>query len=289
MKRSTKSNAKVATNLDALVAAIRHRRLILFVGGGISQSLGLPDFHELVEHIALDLGFDISRVTVSEYSIVAEAYLAKHGKLGALRSWMDTTWHPATIDISKSEIHNLILDLDFPIIYTTNYDRWLEMAFEARGKPYHKIASMADLADFQHAGTEIIKFHGDFEDDDSLVLTETSYFQRMNFESPLDIRLRADCLARPILFIGYSLHDVNTRYLLFRLQELWNNSAYSQQRPKSFIFMVDDDPAQAAVLQSRGIEPILALQADPKESAKTFLGELVTQVRSAPTTHRKKK
>src|SRR5207248_1708370 len=278
MKRSEKSDARVTANLDALVTAIQDRRLILFVGGGISQSLGLPDFRELVEHIALDLGFDTNRVSVSDYQVVAEAYVAKHGKLGALRNWMNTTWHPSTIDISKSEIHNLILDLDFPIIYTTNYDRWLEMAFEARGKPYHKIASMADLADFQHVGTEIIKFHGDFEDDDSLVLTETSYFQRMSFESPLDIRLRADCLARPILFIGYSLHDVNTRYLLFRLQELWNNTAYSQQRPKSFIFTVDDDPAQAAVLQSRGIEPILAPQTDPKESAKTFLRELVRRV-----------
>jgi hypothetical protein len=51
---------------------------------------------------------------------------------------MDTTWHPSTIDTAKSQIHNLILDLEFPIIYTTNYDPWLELAFEARGKPYHR-------------------------------------------------------------------------------------------------------------------------------------------------------
>jgi NAD-dependent SIR2 family protein deacetylase len=274
-----KSEAKFPANLDVLATAIRQRRLILFVGGGISQSLGLPDFRELVEHLALELGFDTDRVTVSDYPVVAEAYFAKHGKLGALRSWMDMTWHPATIDISESEIHNLILDLDFPIIYTTNYDRWLEFAFEARGKPYHKIVSIADLADFEIKGTEIIKFHGDFEDDDSLVLTETSYFQRMSFESPLDIRLRADCLARPILFIGYSLHDVNTRYLLFRLQELWKNTAYSEQRPKSFIFMVEEDPAQAMVLESRGIEPILAQQSDPRESSRAFLEELVSRVK----------
>jgi hypothetical protein len=88
-------------------------------------------------------------VTVSDYPVVAEAYVAKHGKLGALRSWMDTTWHPSTIHIAKSEIHNLILDLDFSIIRTTNYDRWLELAFEACGKPYHKIASMADLGTFK--------------------------------------------------------------------------------------------------------------------------------------------
>ena len=86
---------------------------------------------------------------------------------------------------------------------------------------------------------------------------------------------------RAILFIGYSLQYVNTRYLLFRLQELWKTAGYFQQRPKSFIFMVDENPAQAAVLKSRGIEPILAPQADPKESAKTFLGELVRQVKGS--------
>jgi hypothetical protein len=31
--------------------------------------------------------------------------------------------------------------LDFPLIYTTNYDRNLDVAFEVQGKPYVKIAT----------------------------------------------------------------------------------------------------------------------------------------------------
>jgi hypothetical protein len=46
-------------------------------------------------------------------------------------------WHPSTIDTAKSQIRNLILDLDFPI-NTTNYAPWLELAFEVRGKPFHR-------------------------------------------------------------------------------------------------------------------------------------------------------
>jgi SIR2-like domain len=259
-------------DLAPLVDAAASSRLILFAGGGLSENLGAPGLRSLVQHIAGDL--QLPAVRQRDYPVVAEAYLLKHGKLGPLRSWMDNTWHPAHIDITRSELHNLILDLDFPVIYTTNYDRWLETAFEARGRPFHKIANVADLAQDSAGHTEIIKFHGDFEDDDSLVLTESSYFQRMIFESPLDIRLRSDSLARPLLFLGYSLHDINTRYLLFRLQELWRNSPHANQRPLSYIFMTEADPAQQAVLASRGVQPIVLGGKDPGEAATRFLRDL---------------
>jgi hypothetical protein len=268
------------SSLEALSDAIKDRKLILFVGGGVSQSLGLPDFTELVRHLACELELDESRIPLADYPVVAEAYWVKHGHLGTLRSWMDATWHPPTIEISDSAIHNLIVELDFPTIYTTNYDRWLENAFEARKKPYLKIANMADLTKARNGATEIIKFHGDFEDDESLVLTETSYFRRMSFESPLDIRLRADSLARPLFFLGYSLHDLNTRYLLFRLQELWQNTVFARQRPVSYLFMTERDPAQEMVMRSRGIEPIVAPGSDPGKEAERFLQELLKRVRA---------
>ncbi len=78
MKRSTTIKAEFPANFDALATAIRQRLLILFVGGGISQSLGLPDFRELVEHLALELGFDKDRLTVADYPVVTEAYVATH-------------------------------------------------------------------------------------------------------------------------------------------------------------------------------------------------------------------
>jgi hypothetical protein len=261
-----------------LVHAVAERRLILFVGGGVSQNLGLPDFKALVNYMASDLGLR-GQYSVSEYSVIAEAYLVKHAQLGALRSWMDTTWHPATIDIARSELHNIIVDLDFPAIYTTNYDRWLERSFEARRKPFHKITNPADLTIPANGRTEIIKFHGDFQDDDSLVLTESSYFQRMQFETPLDIRLRSDSLARPLLFVGYSLHDINTRYLLFRLQELWKNSPHADQRPTSYILMPERDEAQEIVLKSRGVLPIpLENGGDPGPATTKFLRDLLEEV-----------
>jgi len=100
------------------------------------------------------------------------------------------------------------------------------------------------------------------------------------FDTPLDIRLRSDSLARPLLFLGYSLHDLNTRYLLFRLQELWKNSPHADQRPRSFILMTERAEAQEIVLRSRGVLPVTLEGDDPGSATASFLRELLVEVRN---------
>jgi len=68
-------------------------------------------------------------------------------------------------------------------------------------------------------------------------------------------------------------------YLLFRLQELWKNTAYFQQRPKFFIFIVDDKSSAASSLKEPRYRADISPAGRSKESAKTFLRELVKQVK----------
>jgi len=161
----------------------------------------------------------------------------KKGGLGPLRSWMDREWHKSSTDISKSDIHRLITQGNFSRIDTTNYDRWLEFAHDAFGVKYDKIASVADLVSVTDGRRQIMKFHGDFDADESIVLDETSYFRRLDFDTPLDIKLRNDVLGSSVLFIGYSLSDLNIRLLFYRLTEMWGRSALATARPKSYVFM----------------------------------------------------
>ena len=262
----------------ALVSAVRERKAILFVGAGVSMNLGLPSFRQLVNHMGVELGFDADIFqTFGDYQSLAEYYVLDR-RIGPLRSWMDRSWHPESIDIRSSEVHRVIVELRFPIIYTTNYDRWLERAHEAHGRTVHRVASVGDLVKAKAgAETEIIKFHGDFDDDASIVLTESSYFQRMSFETPLDIRLRSDSLARPIIFIGYSLSDPNIRYLLYRLQQLWALSPSPETRPKSYILMTRPNPVQETVLGLRGIEAVLWKDNDPGKALSGFLQQLLNE------------
>lgn len=265
--------------LQNLIEQVRNSNAILFVGAGVSKNLGLPSWGELIAKMAEELDYapDVFEL-LGDHLSLAEYYKLTKANIGQLRSQMDTSWHNPSIRIENSEIHHLIVKLNFPIIYTTNFDRWLEKAFEYYKKPFLKVSNAKDLTGLRDGHTQIVKFHGDFDDDASLVFTESSYFERLGFESPLDIKLRADALGKTILFIGYSLTDINIRYLLYRLQKLWQSSIYAEARPKSYILLSKPNPVQEVILQSRGIIPINPNCDDSGEGLRLFLSDILEKV-----------
>jgi len=269
----------MASNTDELVAAISRRKAILFVGAGASMSVGLPSWNLLAEHMAEELDVPADMLEGVSYQTLAEYYRLRSGSIGPLRSWMDRHWHVSSEAIAGSRLHRLIVDLDFPVIYTTNYDRNLEAAFDLHGCPYDRIANARDIAAAEGTATQIIKFHGDFEDDASLVLAETDYFNRLSFEAPLDVKFNADALGRTILFIGYSMSDINIRLLLHRLWQTWKGSGHERDRPSSFVFMPSCNPIQEAVLGSWGITLLHGDVEEPGKALIEFLETLLSRVR----------
>ncbi|KRB85332.1 Sir2 family NAD-dependent protein deacetylase [Sphingomonas sp. Root710] len=265
-------------SLSKLAAAVRAKRAILFVGAGLSMSVGLPSWSQLIEHMRRDLGLS-EEVGKWTYQTLAEYYRLKHGSIGPLRSWMDRNWSVAAERIRESKIHELIVELDFPIIYTTNYDNNLELAYKFHGKPYVKVANTSDVVNADADLPQIVKFHGDFDDDESLVIAETDYFKRLAFQSPLDIKFKADALGRTLLFVGYSMSDLNIRMTLFQLWQTWRDSGRERDRPASFVFTAKADPVQDTVLENWGITVLHQDEADPARSLTTFLCNLLTEVR----------
>jgi hypothetical protein len=137
------------TGADETMRQLRdiHRRgkLLLFVGAGVSMGLGLPPWQTLIEHMARELDVEATAFAdKGSYLTLAEYFRIKYGSIGTLRSWMDREWHPRDVELGKSRIHELIAKGRFPLIYTTNYDRWLEGAFEHHKVAYTKIVSVAD-------------------------------------------------------------------------------------------------------------------------------------------------
>jgi hypothetical protein len=267
---------------EDLAEAIRRRQAILFAGAGVSMTVGLPSWNTLVEQIARELDIPPESVAGSDinYLMLAEYYRLRMGSIGPLRSWMDRSWSIPEDRLKQSRVHELICRLDFPIIYTTNFDRNLETAFQLHGKEFVKVVGAKDVARIRDGVAQIVKFHGDFDDDQSIVVAETDYLDRLSFESPLDIKFRSDSLGKTILFIGYSLKDMNIRFLLHRLWKTWRASGSERDRPPSYVFMLRSDPIENAVLEQWGIRVLTEETDDPDHSLEHFLETLLETVDS---------
>ncbi|MGV8769499.1 SIR2 family protein, partial [Pseudomonas aeruginosa] len=111
------------------------------------------------------------------------------------------------------------------------------MAHDKYEVPYDKIASLAPRVSATEGRRKNLKFRGDIDDEASIVLDETSYFQRLNYDSPVDIKLSNYVLGNAVLFIGYSISVINIPLLYYRLTEMWGRSVLPSDRPKSYVFM----------------------------------------------------
>jgi SIR2-like domain len=258
-----------------LVRKLADKQVIPFVGAGVSMSLGLPSYASLIRQIGEEVGFDGDIFHgLGDYLTLAEYYHLHKKGLDSLQAYLRNSWKRSQKDVMASPVHQALVGLGCDLIYTTNFDGFIEQAHRGLNRRYRAIRSVKDLVNLRDGRTHIVKLHGDLSSPSTMVFTESSYFERLSFESPLDVKLRSDALGKSLLFVGYSLSDINIRYLLFRLQKQWETESKKNLRPKSYIFLGRPNPVQEDVLRNRGIEPIIATGIDPALALSEFLAAL---------------
>lgn len=256
-----------------IAAAIRDQQCILFVGAGVSRELELPSWAQLVGKIGGKLGFDPAVFSCLGNHLSLAEYLKQHpDEYKEFLTELRIEWEAAETRVGSSPVHKLIAELGFPTIYTTNFDGLIEAGFKAHGYPHHVVRGIEDIPTYRD-GTLIIKYHGDIQKPTSLVLAESDYYRRLEFNDPLDLKLRHDLLGKSVLFIGYSLSDFNVRYLLFKLAELWRDAG--AHRKPSYLFMSEPNPVEDKVLESWGVSRVSSEQySAPGEALAKFLKQL---------------
>src|SRR5262245_46080359 len=255
----------------------RSGHVIPFIGAGLSMPLGLPSWSTLVDVIGQQLGYDprVFKLSGSSFQL-AEYYVATKGSIGPLRSEMDRLFNPTDEAIRASRSHTALVEMRLPVIYTTNYDRIIERAHALRRVPCSTVASIDDIATAPQDTTQVVKFHGTFDDDASLVLTESSYFDRLEFESAIDIKLRADMLGKSLLFIGYSLTDINVRYMLYKLHKLRRQMRCEAKRmPSAYLATFSAGEVQRTLLARWDVSVIELDPVHKADSTAAFLESLI--------------
>jgi hypothetical protein len=131
------------------------------------------------------------------------------------------------------EPHSVLADLDLPIYITTNYDNFMCLALQSKGKkcrrdlcrwndaPELSAVPNAFDGDYQPTPAEplVYHLHGYYEFPRSLVLTQSDYLEFLiKFARDPDFLpapIRTALSATALLFVGYSLNDLNFQ-VLFR-------------------------------------------------------------------------
>ena len=135
---------------------------------------------------------------------------------------------------------------------------------------------MTRISGRRHTGEPVPSAH-------SVVITETDYFNRLSFDTPLDIKFRSDALSKTVLFIGYSMSDLNIRLLLHSMWRTSRLSGFQNDRPRSFIFMGEKDPMQQTLLEQWGIRALTSDVADREQGLTQFLQALRAAVQERPS------
>ncbi len=259
-------------DISDLISLIKQKKVMLFVGAGISASIGFSSWRQLVFDLGKSQGYD-GELFLSHGDNMMLAEFA-HGKddnlvYEMLKRQFDFEGNKEIEEkIEHSEIYKIIMELDFPVIYTTNYDRIIEKFFEIHKHKYDSVVNIADMGKTDRNNTRIMKFHGDIKDEESIVLSESQYFARMDFRSFMDIQLQADMLQYHVLFLGYSLSDINVKLLLYLMRQQREKSG---DKKKAYIFTATPNKVQKEVFEKNDIITFSGDFADKGKGTLEFL------------------
>ena len=263
----------------------RAGRLLPFVGAGVSASvkwrIGDEERHgaswsELVEHAACELGFEniqLVRARGTDLQIL-EYFKLQFSGYARLTNWLVRDMNPPDATLNESAIHNELVEMDkCSVIYTTNFDDFIERSFKLHHRPHKAVAIEAHMRT-DHGVAEVVKFHGDWNHPDRMVLTESDYERRMEFKTPMDLRLWSDLLNRSVLFLGYSFRDPNVAYLFRQVKERFAELPNTIHGQRAHIVVQEPSQFERRLFQERNIEVIGIDSHDPTMQVAELLNDI---------------
>jgi len=263
---------------EELLNLFRSKRASLFIGAGLSKSVGLPDWLGLLNELIARVEKIIpnSGEYVKECRAIAEAgnFLplaeALRGQLG--KDEFNKYIRERFVDQrpEPNDIFKIVVELPYNYIITTNYDYLIEDAYafinrkSAKKYTYSQPQAMAD--NIWNGYKFILKAHGDADEPDKIILTDKDYRNIINAEIGYKSILQVLFTTNSILFLGSSLTDPELNLLLGFLKH-----AYHDGGPKHYA-LVDETKVSPIIAERwRKDYGIHLITYNPEENHKQVL------------------
>ncbi len=176
-------------------------------------------------------------------------YEEKHDKNSLIRKLSEFLY---ISESAPDTAHTKFSKLPFEMVVTTNFDNLLETSFTKNDISYFKIYNSVDYSLQQGQQKKILKIHGDFENRDTIVLTDADYNQVEKREHSLYEHILPSLFNRfTLLFIGYSLSDPDFNKILEEVR--LDLKKYFR---KPYALLVNRPQSCIEKFQQKGIIPI---------------------------------
>ena len=238
--------------------ASAQNRLVVFVGAGASRDAGVPLWNDLVSQMAKVLPQEIQ----AKYDNLQLAQL--------VRETSDEKAYYASVRkfllqnaTCPNAIHDGILELNPACIITTNYDTLLEEAALKKNRQFWVVGTDCDLPQ-NHGERLLVKMHGDLVNE-NIVLTENDYYDYSRNFPLIRSYVVSQFASKVVLFIGFSLSDINLKYILREVQ-----SDLGSKMQKAFLLSQETpSPVEMHNFKERGVN-VLAI---PHSTAQDIISK----------------
>ncbi len=241
-----------------LVRALESGDCVLFVGAGAGYNYTNEQGHVpsgvqlgrlLAERFGIDLGEE-----EPDLAAIGELIEVRHDRRG-----LENAVGEFLSGFEPDESFRQLLRRGWKAIFTTNYDGYIERAYELEAEPSQLCLSYSVTSDLRaaHGPDEVPVYHlhGSLlagGEDRHLVITQTDYTRYAERRRMLFDHLRAHHATDTLLYVGYSHNDSNWRALLAELRQEFQPAVL----PPAYRLAPTTPALQRELLASQGVQTL---------------------------------
>lgn len=207
-----------------LLSSIKDNKCVLFAGAGTSMDAKIPSWNELVVALVECLKDEYSDLPDEEldeiekllcerkYLVLAEYCFKKIGPY----DFSQVLKQKLSCDKKKSLTHNLLAQIPFKAVITTNFDLFIEQTNAEKGRLCRTLLPNNMDISVERLGSAlpVLKIHGSYEDPESIVLTKEGIRELLFNKPQYNETLKRYFTENTILFYGYSFNDPDIDFIL---------------------------------------------------------------------------